>query len=111
MPVCRVSVPVEWSQRALPTHPASIVLAEGVGFEPTEVVETSPVFKTGAINRSATPPIIIIPAITEKRFSRPEQADDRGFHTICKSLFRFRFVGCAGQEPLEVCRSVCRSSR
>ena len=29
--------------------------AEGVGFEPTEAF-TSPVFKTGAINHSTTPP-------------------------------------------------------
>ena len=28
---------------------------EGVGFEPTEAL-TSPVFKTGAINHSTTPP-------------------------------------------------------
>lgn len=31
-------------------------VADGVGFEPTEAVETSPVFKTGALNRSATHP-------------------------------------------------------
>ena len=30
-------------------------MAEGVGFEPTEAC-ASPVFKTGAIDRSATPP-------------------------------------------------------
>ena len=30
-------------------------MAEGVGFEPTET-RASPVFKTGAFNRSATPP-------------------------------------------------------
>lgn len=31
------------------------VMAEGVGFEPTVTCAT-PVFKTGALNRSATPP-------------------------------------------------------
>jgi hypothetical protein len=30
-------------------------MAEGVGFEPTET-RASPVFKTGAFDRSATPP-------------------------------------------------------
>ena len=33
-------------------------LAEGVGFEPTDTF-VSPVFKTGAFGRSATPPLII----------------------------------------------------
>ena len=33
-------------------------LAEGVGFEPTDTF-VSPVFKTGAFGRSATPPVII----------------------------------------------------
>ena len=32
-------------------------LAEGVGFEPTDTF-VSPVFKTGAFGRSATPPLI-----------------------------------------------------
>ena len=36
-------------------HLQSIV-AEGVGFEPTEDPEPSTVFKTAAFNRSATPP-------------------------------------------------------
>jgi hypothetical protein len=31
-------------------------LAEGVGFEPTRRLRRPPVFKTGAFNRSATPP-------------------------------------------------------
>lgn len=48
------------------THPASagglslvvdnVNLAEGVGFEPTEVVETSALFKSAALSHSATPP-------------------------------------------------------
>lgn len=33
----------------------TVLKAEGVGFEPTEAF-TSPVFKTGAINHSTTPP-------------------------------------------------------
>ena len=33
----------------------ALVLAEGVGFEPTDGLP-SPVFKTGAFSRSATPP-------------------------------------------------------
>lgn len=32
-----------------------VVVAEGVGFEPTVPCDT-PVFKTGALNHSATPP-------------------------------------------------------
>ena len=45
----------------LRSHPTEIVsrrlrrTTEGVGFEPTET-RASPVFKTGAFNRSATPP-------------------------------------------------------
>ena len=34
---------------------ASAGMADGVGFEPTDAC-TSPVFKTGALNRSATHP-------------------------------------------------------
>src|SRR5690606_31183192 len=39
------------------------VMAEGVGFEPTVSCPT-PVFKTGALNRSATPPAMIASAIS-----------------------------------------------
>ena len=50
-------------RRALDSHQQSeirnlkseIELAEGVGFEPTRTFAL-PVFKTGAINRSTTPP-------------------------------------------------------
>ncbi len=35
-----------------------MAMADGVGFEPTEAC-TSPVFKTGALNRSATHPALI----------------------------------------------------
>ena len=37
------------------SHTGSLTLVEEVGFEPTEDC-SSPVFKTGALNHSATPP-------------------------------------------------------
>jgi len=40
------------------------VLAEGVGFEPTEPCG-SPVFKTGAIDHSTTPPLGKIKRVAE----------------------------------------------
>ena len=36
-------------------------LAEGVGFEPTREQDPLPVFKTGALNHSATLPVPILP--------------------------------------------------
>jgi len=36
------------------------MMAVGVGFEPTEVVETSALFKSAALNRSAIPPVSVI---------------------------------------------------
>jgi len=35
----------------------NVRVAEGVGFEPTEVVETSALFKSAALSHSATPPV------------------------------------------------------
>jgi hypothetical protein len=37
------------------------VLAEGVGFEPTRERNPLPVFKTGALNRSAILPVCAVP--------------------------------------------------
>jgi hypothetical protein len=37
-------------------NPSEIMVAEGVGFEPTLAIKTRTVFKTVSINRSDTPP-------------------------------------------------------
>ena len=47
-----------------------LYLAEGVGFEPTDTF-VSPVFKTGAFGRSATPPLIIYFLLIENNISLP----------------------------------------
>ena len=47
-----------------------INLAEGVGFEPTDTF-VSPVFKTGAFGRSATPPLFIYFLLIENNISWP----------------------------------------
>ncbi len=54
-------------------------MAEGVGFEPTEVLP-SPVFKTGAFSRSAT-----LPAL----YGRHDKATE-GRRTLCELLFDAR---------------------
>ena len=40
-------------------------MAEGVGFEPTREQNPLPVFKTGALNRSATLPALQLPNILQ----------------------------------------------
>ena len=45
-------------------------LAEGVGFEPTDTF-VSPVFKTGAFGRSATPPLFIYFLLIENNILLP----------------------------------------
>lgn len=56
-------------------------LAEGVGFEPTDAC-TSPVFKTGALDHSAT---------------LPEKKNYTGSFRLCASLY--------GKRPTEVCET------
>ncbi len=70
MPRCTsITVLVERSRQsgadadAAPLHAAALgiqIKAEGAGFEPAEGFP-SPVFKTGAINHSTTPPEILLP--------------------------------------------------
>ena len=55
-------------QSAIRNRKSAIELAEGVGFEPTRACAL-PVFKTGAINHSTTPPgaqrLLILPREVE----------------------------------------------
>ena len=48
------------------TKPCSFQ-AEGVGFEPTNGTGPSPVFKTGAFNRSAIPPTLLFKPLSSIR--------------------------------------------
>ena len=49
---------IEFGERNV-VPPPSKIMAEGVGFEPTEP-ESSAVFKTTALDRSAIPPLIMV---------------------------------------------------
>lgn len=51
-------------------------MAEGVGFEPTDPCG-SPVFKTGAIDRSTTPPVIFASRVPAPKASRTTDPDRR----------------------------------
>ena len=81
-----------------------IRITEGVGFEPTETC-ASPVFKTGALNRSATPPVISKVAVCDRRGKRVSPGVSislgGGVSTFEKrtplrrAAFHGRVVGCA----------------
>ncbi len=47
-------------------------MAEGVGFEPTEPFG-SPVFKTGAIDHSTTPPVFCVPQRYARSFGEIQE--------------------------------------
>jgi hypothetical protein len=75
-------------------------MAEGVGFEPTDPCG-SPVFKTGAINRSTIPPeesaVDDLSAVNGHRAVRP----NRG--TIEKLQEKSKFVQSSSFSPSEPC--------
>ncbi len=62
-------------------------MAVGVGFEPTVGYQPTPVFKTGAFNRSATPPLRCGRIIGESRGNSNSPPHQRCPLQVRKSMF------------------------
>ncbi len=75
---------LEFLQHCMSCYCGDQNLAEGVGFEPTDTF-VSPVFKTGAFGRSATPPLFIYFLLIENNILLPNWSSKNYYRVIFSS--------------------------